>query len=104
MDHVTHSLSDLVLHSCLISIVIYTALSGLAMGDLGLHCRVGHVYMALAGLDLPGAADYRCRYRIASPVCTVSVLDAREAGKLCDLDPQCNAFVLSLHQRSWTGV
>ena len=53
--------------------------------------------------DLPGLFDYRCRYSVASGICTVSVFDQHEAEQLCNNDPDCNAFVLSPH-RTWTGI
>ncbi|KAL8580760.1 hypothetical protein ACOMHN_018432 [Nucella lapillus] len=67
-----------------------------------LSADFGTRYKAMAESDLPGQYDYRCRMSMSGGGCTLSVFDQREAEDLCDLDPECHAFVLTT-QRTWTG-
>ena len=60
------------------------------------------VYQEFLQRDLPGQHDYTCHHNVG-PVCTVSVHDQYEAETMCDNDLQCAGFVVSQHQKSWTG-
>jgi hypothetical protein len=60
------------------------------------------VYEEHVAADFPGQYDYSCRYSHGSNACTISVFDRQEAEFLCDVEPQCTAFVLTAIT-TWTG-
>lgn len=59
-------------------------------------------YKRLEQSDLPGQHDYRCRLSLSMATCTVSVFDIQEAVETCNMDADCQGFVLS-KQKTWTG-
>ena len=60
------------------------------------------VYTEHAFGDFPGQYDYNCRYSHGGKSCTISVFDRQEAEFLCNVEPECRAFVLTKH-KTWTG-
>ncbi|KAK3092758.1 hypothetical protein FSP39_006941 [Pinctada imbricata] len=59
-------------------------------------------YRILRHHDLPGIHDYRCRMSLSGFGCTLSVFDPREAQDICDLDEECQGFVMS-KVKTWSG-
>ncbi|XP_074640104.1 extracellular tyrosine-protein kinase PKDCC-like [Tubulanus polymorphus] len=59
-------------------------------------------YVKFEKSDFPGLFDYRCRFSLSGNGCTVSVFDQREAEDICNLDNNCQGFVVS-SKKTWTG-
>lgn len=59
-------------------------------------------YKQISNVDLPGMYDYRCRFSLSSAGCSVSVYDRREAEDICDMEEECQGFVMS-PTKTWTG-
>ena len=64
--------------------------------------RPRYQYKAIPRADFPGSHDYECDHSISLVNCQSLTFNEIEAMRQCDVDVECQAFVIS-YDKTWIG-